>query len=399
MDHLLEFCLSDTQRKVVELTAQGLTKRQISEQLGIAERVVFRRLQQVKSRAAQSGIAPEADLNYRTPVGFNLKGTSTLINKATGETMLQWVKTDANKDAQEELQREVIAALKEELPRYKKIDHTRTCISELATVYTLTDCHVGMKAWKPETGADWDLAIAEKTIVDTFYALVCASPDSEVGVVAQLGDFLHADNINPVTPTSGHLLDADDRFSKVVQVAIRILRRVIQMALEKHKRVIVLMAEGNHDLSSSIWLRELFKAVYESEPRVSVIDSVLPYYIYQHGKTLLGWHHGHLKKNDQLPMLFAAQFPEIWGATTKRYVHTGHRHHLEEKEHSGMVVVQHPTLAARDAYAARGGWIAERRAMAISYHQEHGEVGRVTVNPAMVSVTKTGTNVPKTGTK
>ena len=384
MKHLLEFCETDHQRSIVELACQGLTKRQIGDTLGIVERRVFKHLRALKMKAALAGVAPEADLNYRSPVGYNVKGTSTLINKATGETMLQWVKTDVNKEAVEQLQREVVEALKEELPRYKKVDHTKTCISDLATVYTLTDCHVGMKAWKPETGADWDLTIAEQTIVDTFYALVCAAPNSELGVVAQLGDFLHADSINPVTPTSGHLLDADDRFSKVVQVAIRILRRVIQMALEKHKRVIVLMAEGNHDISSSIWLRELFKTVYENEPRVMVIDSVLPYYIYQHGRTLIGWHHGHLKKNDQLPMLFAAQFPEVWGTTSKRYVHTGHRHHLEEKEHSGMVVVQHPTLAARDAYAARGGWIAERRAMAISYHKEHGEVGRVTVNPAMV---------------
>lgn len=386
MDHLLEFCLTDHQRKVIDYKIQGVSNEQIAKNIGVSVRRVYKMLQGIKSRAAQAGIAPEADLNYRTPVGFNLKGTSTLINKATGETMLQWIKTDANKEAQEELQREVIAALKEELPKYKPVDHSKVSLPDLATVYTLTDCHVGMKAWGKETGADWDLDIAEKTIVDTFYALICASPDSETGVVAQLGDFLHADSITPVTPTSGHLLDADDRFSKVVQVAIRILRRVIQMALEKHKKVIVLMAEGNHDLSSSIWLRELFKAVYENEKRVSVIDSVLPYYVYKHGKTLLAWHHGHLKKNEQLPILFASQFSEIWGKTVKRYVHTGHRHHTEEKEHSGMTVIQHTTLSARDAYAARGGWMSERKALSITYHKEFGEVGRVAVTPEMVAV-------------
>jgi hypothetical protein len=385
MDHLIEFCLSDQQRKVIELKMQGSNNEQVARSMDIPVRRVYRMLQQVKARAAQAGIAPEAEMDYRSPVGFNVKGTSTLINKATGETMLQWIKTDANREAQEELQREVIESLKAELPKYKPVDHSKISLPDLATVYTLTDCHVGMKAWGKETGADWDLDIAERTIVDTFYALICASPDSETGVVAQLGDFLHADSITPVTPTSGHLLDADDRFSKVVQVAIRILRRVIQMALEKHKRVIVLMAEGNHDLSSSIWLRELFKAVYENEKRVSVIDSVLPYYVYQHGKTLLAWHHGHLKKNEQLPILFASQFSEVWGNTIKRYVHTGHRHHTEEKEHSGMTVIQHSTLSARDAYAARGGWMSERRALAITYHKDHGEVSRVSVNPAMVA--------------
>lgn len=91
-----------------------------------------------------------------------------------------------------------------------------------------------------------------------------------------------------------------------------------------------------------------------------------------------------MKKNDALPILFAAQFPQIWGATTRRYCHTGHRHHVEEKEHSGMTVIQHPTLAARDAYAARGGWIAERAITAITYHRDFGQVARNTVTPEML---------------
>jgi hypothetical protein len=82
--------------------------------------------------------------------------------------------------------------------------------------------------------------------------------------------------------------------------------------------------------------------------------------------------------------LFAAQFAEQWGRTTKRYCHTGHRHHLEEKEHSGMIVFQHPTLAARDAYAARGGWHALRSATAVTYHKRFGEVWRTNACPDML---------------
>lgn len=85
-----------------------------------------------------------------------------------------------------------------------------------------------------------------------------------------------------------------------------------------------------------------------------------------------------------VPLLFASQYSKEWGATTKRYAHTGHRHHVEEKEHSGMTVVQHATIAARDAYAARGGWIAERKIKAITYHAEYGETGTITVTPEML---------------
>jgi hypothetical protein len=99
---------------------------------------------------------------------------------------------------------------------------------------------------------------------------------------------------------------------------------------------------------------------------------------------MLAFHHGHLKKNEQLPMLFAAQYPKIWGATTKRYAHCGHRHHVAEQEHNGMFVVQHATLASRDAYAARGGWLAERQVRVMTYHSAFGLVATNVVTPEML---------------
>jgi hypothetical protein len=248
----------------------------------------------------------------------------------------------------------------------------------------MTDCHVGMLAWHKEGGADWDLKIAERVLTGCFEQMVTSSPQAGTGIVAQLGDWLHSDGLLPVTPTHHHILDQDGRFSKIVQASIKILRRLVDFALVRHEKVIILMAEGNHDQASSIWLRVMFKALYENEPRVQVIDSELPYYVYQHGKCMIAFHHGHLKKNDALPILFASQYANVWGDTTKRYAHTGHRHHVEEKEHSGMTVVQHPTLAARDAYAARGGWMAERQVSAITYHEQFGQVSKITVIPEML---------------
>lgn len=181
-----------------------------------------------------------------------------------------------------------------------------------------------------------------------------------------------------------HLLDADSRFRKVVEVAVRLLRRIVDMALASHDEVILIVAEGNHDLASSVWLQTMFTALYENDKRIKINQSALPYYVHQHGAVMLGFHHGHMKKNEGLPLHFAACYPLIWGATTKRYVHVGHRHHVEEKEHAGVKVVQHSTLAAKDAYAARGGWSSERQMLAITYHSDFGEVARSTVTPEML---------------
>ena len=187
-----------------------------------------------------------------------------------------------------------------------------------------------------------------------------------------------------MTPTNQHPLDADSRFGKMVKVAVRILRYIINKALTRHEHVVVIMLEGNHDTASSVWLRHLFSLLYENEPRVTLIDSEKPYVVHQHGKTMLCFHHGHLKKNDDLPLLFAAMFPTEWGTTSKRYCHVGHRHHVDEKEHSGMKVQQHSTIAARDAYAARGGWISERQIEVMTYHKKYGQVASTTVVPEML---------------
>ena len=360
--------------------------RQAARALGVHHRTIGRSVASAKARAARQGYAPDNDMRKIAPPGFVVKGTSTYYDEA-GTLKAQWVKTDADKEAQLAIQEAAYAALADALPREAPRAAPAARRADLCTVYTLTDSHVGMLAWHKEGGADWDLEIAERTLTGAFDRLVESSPPAQTCVVAQLGDFLHSDGLLPVTPTSNHILDQDGRFSKVVQAAVRVLRRVIRTALDHHETVRVLMAEGNHDMASSVWLRVMFKALYENEPRVQMIDGELPFYAMQHGQTMLAWHHGHLKKNDALPLLFAAQYPRMWGATTKRYCHTGHRHHVEEKEHSGMTVLQHSTLAARDAYAARGGWHSERQATSITYHSRWGQVARHTVTPEMLDET------------
>ena len=387
MKELLQFCESDRQREIIESVIEHGNNNSASKALGINRRSVDRTVERVKFKAAIQGLSPAHDMTHTVPDGFKVKGVSTYYNNE-GKPSGQWVKSQVDADRMQELQRAAIEAMCEEIKPLPISPMVSGAEQHLCNVYTLTDSHVGMLAWNKETqSGDWDLDIAEQVLTGCFQRMIDASPKAKTCIVNQLGDFLHSDGsggMMPVTPLHGHVLDQDGRFSKVVQVAIRILRRVISMALAHHEQVIVLMAEGNHDMSSSVWLRAMFQALYENEPRVKVIDSELPYYTHQHGSTMLAFHHGHLRKNDDLPILFASQFPQIWGATTKRYCHTGHRHHLHEKEHSGMTVLQHPTLASRDAYAARGGWVAERQVTSITYSNKFGQVARNTVTPEML---------------
>jgi hypothetical protein len=315
---------------------------------------------------------------------FIITGKSTLRN-ADGDVVAEWTKTSLDRQKAEEARQAAFDAMAEDLPRAAAVVAPRAFNGDLCNLYTFTDYHLGMLAQKEEGGSNWDLKIAEAVLTDSFAAMVAQSPSAETAVINLQGDLLHTDGMLPVTPAHGHILDADSRYSKIVKVAIRAIRRLVAMALAKHREVRLIIAEGNHDESGSIWLRQMFDALYENEPRITVDTSELPFYTFIWGETFLGFHHGHKVKNEQLPLLFAAQFRREWGITSKAYLHCGHRHHADEKEYSGATVIQHPTLAARDAYAARGGWIAERAAQSITYSKRFGQVGRVFVTPEMLA--------------
>lgn len=382
VDEILKDFATDRQKEYIDSVNKAGSILGAARLLNIPRSSIQDGLKKVKRKAAIQGYAPESDMKVIVPEPFVVRGTSTLYKD--GIAKLSWVKTKLDDDRKAQIIREAFDAMADDLPRLKPLQAPLTTHDQLCNLYTFTDCHVGMLANIKESGANWDLKIAEKLLTDIFEQMILSTPQAKVGFINQLGDFLHSDGMMPVTPTSGHILDQDGRFSKIVSTALRVLRKIVDLALMRHEKVIVLMAEGNHDMASSIWLRVMFKALYENEPRVEVIDSDLPYYYYQHGQTMLAFHHGHMSKNDSLPLLFAAQFPKVWGETTKRYCHTGHRHHVEEKEHSGMKIIQHATLSARDAYASRGGWLSEREASAITYHTKFGQVARNTVTPEML---------------
>jgi hypothetical protein len=361
-------------------------------EMDVGVRHVFKMLEICKKRGLEipSAFAPKPDdmiqqveaAHQAAPEHYHVKGVSSYYKD--GVVTGQWVKTDQNAEQRMRQLQAAVEAMKVGIKPQKPVKAPKASLDHLCNTYVFTDYHMGMLAWWKEGGADWDLNIAETVLMGCFEHMLAQAPQARVGILAQLGDFLHTDGLIPQTPTSHHTLDADSRFQKIVAVTIRFLRKIVNRMLEKHAEVHILMAEGNHDIVSSIWLQQMFAALYENEPRCKVIDSPLPYYAIQHGKVMISFHHGHLTKFDKLAGLMPAQFPEMWGATKYRYCHSGHLHHIKEKEDAGILLVQHPTLASRDAFASRGGWHAERGARCETYHDEFGQVARTIVNPEMI---------------
>ena len=205
---------------------------------------------------------------------------------------------------------------------------------------------------------------------------IALSPNAATGLLAQIGDFLHYDAQISVTPKHGHVLDSDSRLQKMIRVVIRSMRRFVRMMLEKHETVHMIMADANHDEAGEAWMREMFAAFFEDEPRITVDRSPGSYYAYEFGQTSLFYHHGHKRKPSQVDSVFAGRFREIYGRTKYSYAHLGHRHSDEVLTTNLMKVEQHETLAAPDAHEANGGWPLGRSAKVITYSKHFGEVCR-----------------------
>lgn len=384
MDHpLLQFCTTAKQHECVRLSVvEGLSQYEIGRKLDMSRSTVRDHLKTVRDKAARRGYSPDHDWFHPVPDGHKIKGVSTFYD-GEGTALRQWVKSQTDEERQFEILVERIETANQGLPKFKAVAGPKAVDDDLLTLLTITDFHLGMYAYEAETGDDWDVSIARDVFLNSIHDMIKASPKSGTGILCQLGDFLHWDGILSVTPQSGHILDADTRYGKLVELSMSVMTEAVKMMLKHFAKVVVISAEGNHDISGSIWLRKHIKHLFADEPRLEVIDNDFPYYAYLHGQTMLGFHHGHKVKLAQLHKLFASEprFREMWGSSTGAYLHTGHLHHERVIEDGGAIAEMHPTLSGRDAYAARGGWVSQRGAKVITYHKTDGEVGRITVRP------------------
>lgn len=352
----------------------------IARKYGISDRVIRIR----KAKLAKKGVGHGRDVSHLVPDGYKIKGTSSLVDEF-GNTKLQWVKTDTDAERQVELMKAIIEGMKSGITPVAPVKAVRAKRDDkLLNLYTVSDFHLGMLAWADESGDDWDMKIAEDLFSRWFDAAFQKAPDAGTGVINLLGDLAHFDSLDAVTPASGHVLDADTRYQKLVRYMIRMVRRVVDMALVKHKNVRLLIVQGNHDESGMIWLAEMFSTLYDNEPRVFVDTSPDVYKMVQHGKTTLFFTHGHKCRFEVVEPIMIAKFRKAFGESEYSYAHVGHLHHQKIVESRNMIVEQHRTLAAKDAYASRGGWMSGRSANVITYSAEYGEVARLTISPEML---------------
>jgi len=377
---------TDRQKEILQAIQSEGSERKAAVKLGISKSTIGSAKKEVVRKAALMGYSPKHNLVHPVPDGFKLKGASTMYDMATGEAKIQWVKSTIDVERQEEIFREAIQGMADALPKCEPITPPQHTDSNLAACYPVGDHHLGMLSWHEETGSDYDLDIGERLLNGAINHLVDSSPSCESSLIVLLGDFMHYDSFDTVTPAHKHLLDADGRFPKMVRAAIKTVRYMIAKCLSKHQNVHVIVEIGNHDPSSSIVLTECLHNIYENELRITIDRNPGHYHYWRFGKCLVGTHHGDKSKHDKLPMIMAVDRASDWGDTEFRYWWTGHIHHDSVKDYNGVRCESFRVLAPADAYAANLGYRTGRDMKSIILHKDYGEVARNIVNPKMLGI-------------
>src|SRR6056300_320873 len=108
---LLEYCESDKQKEYLAAWIEFGTSAAAAKELGCNDYNVRACKKLVESNAAKKGWQKS---DNHIPDGYKLKGKSTLLD-SDGNAKIQWVKTEVDKERQEEMMRELCDNLKENI--------------------------------------------------------------------------------------------------------------------------------------------------------------------------------------------------------------------------------------------------------------------------------------------
>lgn len=342
-------------------------------------------IRKVKIRAAARGYSPEHGLNSVIAEPFVARGHSTLeripnapIDPVTGrQQVLQWTKTRLDDQKWAEAIKEGVRAFAEGIGPIAVAPPKANRATDVIPWINIGDAHLGMLAHEAETGANFDLKIAERELCAAISILIDEMGEHDRIVINDLGDFTHYENTSATTEASGHALDHDGRFPKMIRVYSRVMRFIIDKALEKANTVDVIVNQGNHSRTNDTWMAELLRVAYDGSNRVNVLNNDNVFIGYRMGNTLVMTHHSDKCRPDRLIDVMTTDFREDFGETEFHYIYVGHIHHkMRTKEHAGADIESFNTTAAKDKWAHDGGYRSRQSMTIVHLSRSYGEVGR-----------------------
>ncbi len=228
-------------------------------------------------------------------------------------------------------------------------------------VISIFDHHFGKYAAAAETGADYDMDIAESLYNRALDHLLRAAAGINVErFLFPIGnDMLNVDNLENTT-TGGTQQTQTGRHHIN-------FRRVRQLLCDRigHLRTIapvdVVVVPGNHDFMSAFFMGDSLECFFHSCPNVNVDNRPVARKYYRYHNVLLGLTHGKEEKRAGLGGLMAAEAPRMWGETQFRQWLIGHLHGKTVDEQHGVEIHMMPSLCAPEDWHKLKGYVGNVR--------------------------------------
>lgn len=269
---------------------------------------------------------------------------------------------------------------------YKLRNKGRSEIRDLLYEPAVFDLHIGKMAWGEETGENYDSAEAVKRFVTANEVLLGRVDVSRIDrILIPIGnDMLHIDNRQGTT-INGTPQDTDSRYFKM----IRTCKNMIISTVEKFLQIApvdIVVVSGNHDFTTMFNIGEIMDAYFHNNKYVNVINPATSRKYYQYGLNSFMFTHGDEEKITDLPQIFAASNPHLWAATKHRQIQIGHFHkkktinYLNMDSFPGVEVKILSSLSGTDAWHYRKGYMSPKKAEAMMFHPQEGQVGEFFYN-------------------
>jgi len=269
---------------------------------------------------------------------------------------------------------------------YKLRSGKERAVRDLLFEPAVFDLHIGKMAWREETGEDYDSTEAVKRFVTANEVLLGRVDLSRIErILVPVGnDMVHIDNRQGLT-TNGTPQDTDSRYFKM----IRTTKNMIISTVEKFLLIApvdIVIVSGNHDFSTMFNIGEILDAYFHHNRYVNVINPATSRKFYQYGLNSFMLTHGDEEKIADLPQIFAASNPKLWADTKYRQIQIGHFH--KKKTIANVTIDSFPgvevkilsSLSGTDAWHYRKGYMAPKRAEALMFHAQEGQVGEFFYN-------------------
>ena len=277
----------------------------------------------------------------------------------------------------ETMKQEIIDSISNHVPKYIPIDREEVIEGHLLVVDP-ADIHIGKLCEAFDTGEDYNCQIAVQRVREGVQGIIRKAKGFNIDKILFIGgnDILHIDTPNRTT-TGGTNQDTDGMWYSNFLTAKKLYVEILEMLLPIAD-VHFTFNPSNHDYMSGFFLADVIQTWFKDSKNITFDCSIAHRKGFLYGKNLIGTTHGDGAKQQDLPLLMAAEFPIEWSQSKHRYIYTHHIHHKSAKDYVGITVESLRSPSGSDSWHHKKGYLSIKAVEGFIHHKEFGQVARLT---------------------